>query len=577
MKTTFLFGSSVAIVAAAVLGFGAAESIRADAPTDGMTNAPARRMTNDVANSMTNALAPLGTEMAHELVTSGVTNGLTPLGAGLKAVTTRECIERALAQNLDIKLEKINPTIQQWGVVNAQGVYDPVLSSQFQYNDNHQPLDPSTATSLGMNSLETKQLQAQLGLNGKLPTGATYNFTYNDTRALGTQNPNGSLVTNFVYTGGAVAQLTQPLLKNSGFGVNSAAIRVARKNKQIEQETFVLKVMTIVTSVENAYYELVYAIENHKAVIEDFNRAKQLLTENRRRVDVGMMSPLDVVQAEAGVAEREEAVITAAQTIKNNENALKRLISQDVMEFRGMGLLPVDYPGVQAVELDVSRSIRTALEKRPEYIQAKQQCDLRDIVVKYNRNQLWPQVDLVGSYGFNARSPYGIPTPTGGPFPFPPSTGGTFSDFLGSLRERDNPTWGVGVVLSFPLGNRQARATYHISRLQSMQAVINLKATEQNIIVAVDNAVAQVQTNLKRVDATRAASRLGLESLNAEEKKLRAGTSTSFLVLQAQSQLAAAKSSEIRARADYDESLANLALAEGTTLEKNQIVLKEDD
>jgi outer membrane protein TolC len=110
-----------------------------------------------------------------------------------------------------------------------------------------------------------------------------------------------------------------------------------------------------------------------------------------------------------------------------------------------------------------------------------------------------------------------------------------------------------------------------------MQAVINLKATEQNIIVAVDNAVAQVQTNLKRVDATRAASRLGLESLNAEEKKLRAGTSTSFLVLQAQSQLAAAKSSEIRARADYDESLANLALAEGTTLEKNQIVLKEDD
>jgi outer membrane protein TolC len=533
MKTMLLSRNSTAIAMAAVFGFGAVSSMCADGQTNGAAGATA----------------------------SGVTNGM-------KAITTRECIERALTQNLDIKLERINPTIQQWGVVSAQGVYDPLLSGQINYTDDLQPLAPDSAVSLGMDSLRSKQLQPQLGLAGKLPTGATYDFTYNDTRSSGT------LYSNFVYTGAATVQLTQPLLKNSGLGVNSASIRVARKNKQMAQEVFLLKVMTTITSVQNAYYELVYAIENHKAVVEDWTRAKQLLTENRKRVEVGTMSPLDVVQAEAGVAEREEAVITAAQTIKNNENILKRFISQDVMEFRGLGLLPVDYPQVQMVDLDVARSIRTALEKRPEYLQAKHQCDLRDILVKFNRNQLWPQVDLVGSYGFNSRSPSG--GATGGLFPPPPNMNGTLNDFLGNLKEGDTPVWSVGVVLSFPLGNRQARSTYNISRLQSMQAVISLKAIEQDIVVAVDNAVAQVQTNLKRVDATRAASRLALESLNAEEKKLRAGTSTSFLVLQAQSQLAAAKSAEIRARADYNESLANLALTEGTTLEKNQIVLKED-
>jgi outer membrane protein TolC len=133
----------------------------------------------------------------------------------------------------------------------------------------------------------------------------------------------------------------------------------------------------------------------------------------------------------------------------------------------------------------------------------------------------------------------------------------------------------VGVALTVPLGNRAARANYHIARLDADQAVLSLKSLEQDIVVEVDNAVGHVETNLKSVEAARAATRLAQESLDAEKKKLLAGTSTTFLVLQAQSQLATSRSLEIRAEADYSESIVALDLAEGTILDKNNVVLDE--
>jgi outer membrane protein TolC len=231
-----------------------------------------------------------------------------------------------------------------------------------------------------------------------------------------------------------------------------------------------------------------------------------------------------------------------------------------------MELLPVDAPVFRAVELEVTRSTRSAFEHRPEYSAAKAACDRQKIVVQFNRNQIWPQIDLFGTYGYNARSPLGVTTNT---------IQSSFSDYLGNFVDSDAPVWTVGIAVTIPLGDRQARANDRIARLQADQTLVNFKRVEQNIIIEVDNAVGKVQTNMKRLDSTRAAARLADESLKAEEQKLRAGTSTSFLVLQAQAQLAAARSAEIRARTDYDESLVNLARAEGATLRQHNITLDE--
>lgn len=467
----------------------------------------------------------------------------------VKSLTVQECIERALANNLDIKLERINPSIESWGVVRQQASYDPLLSGQMNYEDSMSPPNPQNFTNF---TTRSKQLASQAGLSGKLPPGTQYGLTYNDTRFSGT------LASNFVYTGTAALSLTQPILKNFGFGANSALIRVARKSRDIAVQNFTLQVMTTIRDVSTAYYELVFAIEDHKAKLEDLTLAKQLLDETRRRVQVGVSSPLDVTQAEAGVAAREQGLILSERVIKDNENTLKRLISQNVGEFQGQTFVPADYPVVEMVETDTAQSIRTALEIRPDYVAAKQAVEQQSILVKYNRNQLWPEVDLQGSYGYNARGNNG------------------FSSYNDNLASGDNPVWTVGVTVSFPIGNRQARANYRVARLNAETTLLNLKKLEQQIIVDMDTAVGHVQTNLKSVEAARASNRLARESLEAEKKKLAAGSSTTFLVLQAQSQLATAQSAEIRARADYSESLVTLWHTEGTTLQKHNIVLDEN-
>lgn len=456
-----------------------------------------------------------------------------------RSITLNECVERALAQNLDLQIERINPGIEDWSIVREQAAFEPTLTGKLSYEDTK-----ST-------TLQQQDLTAQLGLADRLPTGTELGFTVGDTRT------GSNLTTNFIHTGAAVISLTQPLLKNFGYRANTALLRVARKSRQAAGQQLADQVTQIINAVHSAYYELVFAIEAHKAKVEDLNRAKALLAENRKRVEIGVLSPLDITQAEAGAAEREEAVIVAERVIRDNENALKRLISQDLLEWRRQSLVPVDYPVVEMVDLDVDRSTHTALAQRPDYRQLQYELDRQHILVAYRRNQLWPQVDLQGSFGLNGWS----------------NTG--FGDFVGNVTSGDNPAWAVGVVVTVPLGNRRERSSYQTARLQSQQALLSLKRLEQQIIAETDNAVRLVQTNLKRVDATRAASRLAEESLRAEEHKLRAGTSTSFLVLQAQAQLAAARSAEIRARADYSVSLAELARAEGTTLQKHHIVLPD--
>jgi outer membrane protein len=470
-----------------------------------------------------------------------------------KAISLQECIEQALAQNLEIQVERINPRIADWGVVREQGGFEPTLNGRINYQDNHTPLDPETARSLGFTNIVDQQLKFGADLGGKLPTGASYDLSALDTRYGGTLQPS-----NYLHIASTVLTLDQPLLRNFGFGPNTASIRVARKNRQIVGEQFRQRVIDTVTAVIDAYYDLVRAIEDHKAQVEDLDRAQTLLDQNRKEVDAGILPPIEVTQAEAGVAEREEGVIVTEQAIRDQENTVKRLISRDALALVDASLVPVDHPVTEITAVDAKQSIRMALENRPDFLQAKHELERRGILLKYMRNQLLPQIDVQGSYGLNGRAITG------------------FGDTADNLSAGDNPQWSVGVVVSIPLGNRRARADYFSAREEEQRAVLDLKRLEQDIVVQVGNLTGQVRTNLKRMDATRAARRLAEEALHAEEEKLHAGDSTSLLVLQAQSQLAGTRSAEIRATTDYNKSLVELTRAEGTTLQKHHIDLAED-
>jgi outer membrane protein TolC len=470
-------------------------------------------------------------------------------GSHVESLTLRESIERALSANLDLQIERVAPEISAWNIVSARGTFDPALTGSLRYENMLDPLPPERAATLPYDTLKTQQLRSVLSLSGTLQTGTRYEVSVFDTLTGGTLAPSG------IHTGTSSLTLTQPLLKDFG-GSNTVALRVARKDRQIATEQTAGRVMDIVSDVSRAYYELIFAIEDHAAKLEDLQRAKALLADNRTRVEVGVMSPLDVTQAEAGAAEREEAVIVAARAIIERENALKRLIAADVTTLIGVSLRPAESLPDEPVATDVARSTRIALSGRPDIKQARHDMERRGLVRAFTRNQSFPEVNLETSYGLNAR-------------------GDNAREFSTNLSARDHPAWSVGLTATMPLGNRQADAAYRIAKLEEARAGLGLRKLEQDIIVEVDNAVGQVQTNAKRVEATRVARRLAEESLTAEESRLRAGASTSFLVLQAQSQLAAARSAEIRAKADYGASLVNLARVEGTTLDKHHIELDE--
>ncbi len=200
--------------------------------------------------------------------------------------------------------------------------------------------------------------------------------------------------------------------------------------------------------------------------------------------------------------------------------------------------------------------MRTALAGRPDYQQALHEVQKQGIQVAFNRNQLWPQLDLETSYGLNGR-------------------GGSFGEFVDSTGSGDNPEWSVGVVVRIPLGNRQTRADYQTALLEEERALLRLKQVEQEIILEIDNAIGAVEANRERVTATAAAVRLAEESLRAETERLKNGLSTSLLVLQAQAALAEARAASIRAHADYNKSLVTLEQADATTLVKHGIEIED--
>ena len=467
-----------------------------------------------------------------------------------KTISLQQCIEQALARNLDLKIERLNPKTEYWSIVREQSVFEPIAMGQANYVHADDPLDPEQRVATGLTELRQQRLEFNPSLTGRLPMGTQYELSAHDTRY------SGDLVTNFLFTGGTALTLTQPLLKNFGLGANTAGIRVARKNRDIASLGLTRKVIDVVSDVSIAYYELVFAIEDHKASLEDLHSAEKLLGEDRTLVQAGMQSPLEVTQAEAGVAARQEAVIQAEVRIKERENTLRLLMAEDIETASDSSLLPVDQPTAEPVVLNRADSIGTALEQRPDYLQAKHEVERRGIMLQYNRQQLWPQIDLKASYGWSGSQH-------------------TFGGMMDDVTSGDHPGWSVGVVFAMPLGNGRARADFETSKLDRERALLNLKRLEQTIVADVANAVARVRADLKRVDATQAAKRLAAESLQAEQHKLREGLSTSFLVLQAQAQLSAMQSAEIHARASYNQSLINLARAEGSTLRKRGIVVDE--
>jgi HAE1 family hydrophobic/amphiphilic exporter-1 len=253
------------------------------------------------------------------------------------------------------------------------------------------------------------------------------------------------------------------------------------------------------------------------------------------------------------VAQNQANVISAQSTLETDQNTLKSLITDNYSQWHAVDVQPTE-PLAAPLELfDLQDSWSRGMTERPDLLQARLNVEQAGINLKFYRNQLFPELDVIGTYGWN-----GV-----GALPV-----GTYDETFGEVRRGDAPTYSYGAKLTVPLANVAARNQYKSGKATLQQVVLQLKQFEQNVMVGIDNAVKIAQSDYESVDATRQARIYAEEALDAEQKTYSVGKATTFEVLTYQNNLTAARGQEIRALANYEEALANLASQEGSTLDK---------
>jgi outer membrane protein TolC len=467
----------------------------------------------------------------------------SPTAPGVMALSLREGIALALTNNLDVAVEGYNPRIREQELIQERAVFDPSALLEVQRIDNQTPAN----FSLGGGGVDVWDFNT--GVRQRLPTGGTYELRLNNEYA-------NTIIRDLDgFSSRVVLSLSQPLLRNLGFDVNLTNIRIATNNQSISREQLRLRVSDVVTQVQNAYFDLIFALENLEVRRRSLRLAQELVALNRSRVRAGVAAPVEVTQAEAQEAARLQDVILAEKAVRDAEDALKVVLNLPATSATWDTIIqPVDAATFQAVTVSQEEAVRTALDNRYEMRSAKLDIDNRDLTVRLTRNQLLPDLALTGTLGLGG-------------------FGSSYGSAVNEALSTEFTSYTIGLQLTVPIGNRAAQAGYIRSKLLSDQAKISLRQLELLITQQVREAVRRVEADARRVEANRAARVLAEEQLRVEQRRLEAGVTTTFNVLSFQRDLAEAQANEIRAITDYNKSLANLDQARGVVLERYNIEL----
>ncbi len=486
---------------------------------------------------------------------------VTAPAADVLTIDLKEAIQMALGKNFQIRAERYTPQIAKAKQLSASGKFDPVAEISVTYDENNQELrtlnselDTPTVVPGGETPLlfaRTSGLEVDSSIAGLTPWGLTY-----DIGASTTKNSDNR-ISNDRFNSFFGVNITQPLLRNFGTDVNLAQLRISRADRAISEWTLRERIIQVVTDTVNTYCELYFTRENLGVEERSRELAAQLLSDNLKRAEIGVMSPLDVMQARADLASREERVLVATRNMLDNENFLKQLVTDEVFQVLQTRLQIASLPDLPNVKADREKDFPLAFQMRPDYRQALLDLQKRQINVVFSRNQTLPRLDLVASFGVN-----GIDT----------SLADSFQRVSGQAN--NNYSWTTGIVGSLPVPNREARGQLESNKLEVAKGLVELKRLEQSILIEADNAAGQIDTTRKRIEATTAARDYAAKTLEAAQARLASGTTTTFEVLQFQRDLATAEINQIRARADHIRAIAAYARVTGLTLARNGISIE---
>ncbi|MCD6385111.1 TolC family protein [Candidatus Sumerlaeota bacterium] len=479
----------------------------------------------------------------------------SPLATHPLKISLDEVIAFTLQNNLDIKTVDIDRLIAEYDIGSAYGIFDPTISVSYERSESEEKNISGYAGLFGSPPVmhETEKLFVA-SISQLLPTGALLQLSYNMFRYQ--TNDVFAYIYNPYYRSEATLTGKQPLLKNAGIFVTTANIRIAKVNRKIINEQFQKLVIDILSQAIKTYWDLVFAIENYEVHKISLQQAEELLRSNRVKYETGVLPATDVLQAEAQVAARKDELLVAAKTIRDVSDALKKImnISRTSEQWQAT-LVPLDKLSYQEEVVDEEHAYCEALLFRPDYSAIKKQKELAEIQRRLAKNQLLPELNVFGTYGFSGID-YDI---------------NHSHDELESL---DYNHWSAGIELAFPLLNLKARNEYKKAKKKVSQLETQMRNLEQNIRLEVRNAVRKVQTNLKRIGITEIGVEFEKAKLQDELRRFEVGMATSQDVLDFQRDLAVARARHLSAITEYLKSLVELKSVTGTLLRDLNIVLQ---
>ncbi len=488
------------------------------------------------------------------------------------SLTLEDAILKALKNNLDLAVSVYAPEIAGAGLSRAKEYFMPSLQLNYGNQKNESP--PYWFIQ-GATTIVDRFQDYSVSLVEQIPTGGNVLLsldTYRDNtnQAFQLINPRYGSTLRFDFS--------QPLLKNFGFKVSRQQILIAQNNLDISENQLKTSLLNTIYAVEDAYWNYVYAIESYQVAQQSLKLGQDLLRKNQKEVEVGQLAQIEILNAQATVAAREADLIQAEGVMRRTEEVLKSVINLAAEpDAQNKRLVPVEKPEFKPVEISREESLKEALAKRPELQITQKGIETNQLNVQVARNQTLPGLDLKLSYWSPGISGDRLLYLDNNPFlgiivgKEPGSASKSLRDAFKFLYQN----WTVGLTLTLPLSSFVSRANLAVNRLQLQQSLAQLKTQEQQVALEVSDAITTIETNAKRVTATRVARELAEKRLEAEEKKLQVGLTTNYFVLQYQDELATARSQEIKSVIDYNLALARLEKATGTALEQRNIKLSQ--
>jgi outer membrane protein len=476
-----------------------------------------------------------------------------PAAPSTLRLSVDDAVMMALDHNVDLSAERLDPQISDTEVAAAAGVFKPTFNTSVNRNDQLQ----APASFLIPTATRTDAVTSSAGVSQSLPWfGTSYGVSWNATHT----NSNSFLNSyNPLVQSGFALNVSQPLVRNLFIDPARQQLATSRINRDISDTRLRESVVHTTANVKAAYWNLVSAHATVDARRSVLDLAQELVRVNKAKVDVGQSPPLDLVSAQAEVAADQEQLIVAETAVKQAEDSLRILIFDPAdLDTWKIGVDAIDSPPVATIAPDLDAAVTTALRDRTDLLRARKDIETAQTVLKFNGNQRLPDVRFNASY--LASGVGGTQVLRTGGFPgtiVGPGDVTSFGSVLNQLFSSSYPTWSAGVSVSYPIGESAEEANYARAKLQHAQSEARLKSAEGRAIQQVRDAAWKIEMNAKRIETTRAARELAEQRLDAERKRFEVGMSTSFLVIQAQRDLAQAKTNELASVLAYDLSLVD--------------------